>query len=98
MLQLVRCCVEIINDPSVVACFGLSRPMMLCNWADVWLRRLSLLLLGGLLLCLQVLTPARTGEFGQKLADSLLVDLVLWVFLGAQLLSKPCAGLEENQV
>jgi hypothetical protein len=57
-----------------------------------------LTLLGRLLLCRKVITPARTSQLGQELADSLLINLVLGILLSAQLLGKPSAGLEEDQV
>jgi hypothetical protein len=55
-------------------------------------------LLGGLLLCLEVLSPTRPRELRQEFANSLLVDLVFRVLLGAQLLGKPSARLEEDEV
>jgi hypothetical protein len=98
MLQLVRFCLKMLDGPSVIQCFGFRRLLVLCNAATLRLLKSFLVLLGGLLLCLQVLSPARSRELGQELADSLLVDLVFWVLLGAQLLGKPSAGLEEDQV
>lgn len=58
---------------------------------------LLLLLAGGILL-VDISVPACSGELGHKLVNSALILLVLWVFASSDLLSKPCAGLEENQV
>lgn len=58
---------------------------------------LLLLLVGGILL-VDISVPACSGELGHEFVNSALVLLVLGVFTSGDLLSKPCAGLEENQV
>lgn len=58
---------------------------------------LLLLLAGGILL-VDISVPACSGELRHELMNSALVLLVLWVFASSDLLRKPGAGLEQNQV
>lgn len=58
---------------------------------------LSLLLVGSILL-VDISVPACSGELGHELMHSALVLLVLWIFASSDLLSKPSAGLEQNQI